>query len=377
MRLINYLLNSNIRNIFFHLKKFITINRSAIRADEFASAKLPLVLQVEVTERCNFNCIMCCRDARENVQHQLKNDLTYDMFSKLITEIKPLYVIFTGLGEPLLSKELPNFIRLCKKHDILTKVFTNMSLMQGDMLEAFLENPPDCLIFSLHGATPESFGSITLTPDFNKCIANFENFLKRIGRKKPEIRILYALQAKNLNDYNQMFDYLKKWNMLDKFDLLLVYDFEIDDEKRRVIPTSDEKKKNLNELSKSINNCTQEDKKRFLKEWREVLINIRKRKTIFNEGPCTIPWIYAYVTAKGKVLPCCYLTNENYVMGCVYKKPFAEIWNGPEYKDFRKILRDNRRGLKECNTCYRNDLQRLKKYRFSFMWLGRSKWHKL
>ncbi|MDM8540088.1 SPASM domain-containing protein, partial [Desulfococcaceae bacterium HSG9] len=86
------------------------------------------------------------------------------------------------------------------------------------------------------------------------------------------------------------------------------------------------------------------------------------------KAPCLIPWFSTYITAIGNVLPCCYLTDENdeNVMGNIYDSSFDVIWNGDQYKKFRKQLRENRENLNVCNSCVRDDSSRIKQYGLFF-----------
>jgi len=43
-----------------------------------------------------------------------------------------------------------------------------------------------------------------------------------------------------------------------------------------------------------------------------------------------------YVDIRGNVTTCCYNMRKN--MGSLMEKSFDEIWNGEEYKEFRKLM---------------------------------------
>jgi MoaA/NifB/PqqE/SkfB family radical SAM enzyme len=52
------------------------------------------------------------------------------------------------------------------------------------------------------------------------------------------------------------------------------------------------------------------------------------------------PWTTAYVTANGNCLPCCispFATTdyESLILGNLFERPFAELWNDYLYREFR------------------------------------------
>ena len=58
---------------------------------------------------------------------------------------------------------------------------------------------------------------------------------------------------------------------------------------------------------------------------------------------CMRPWTSAYVTANGNCLPCCIspFSTPDYdslILGNLFERPFAEIWNEAGYRTFRTQL---------------------------------------
>jgi radical SAM protein with 4Fe4S-binding SPASM domain len=54
---------------------------------------------------------------------------------------------------------------------------------------------------------------------------------------------------------------------------------------------------------------------------------------------CTWPWDGGYVTHRGEVQPCCMVMgSDRATLGRLGERTFAEVWSGPEYRDFRARL---------------------------------------
>ncbi|TFF97155.1 MAG: radical SAM/SPASM domain-containing protein, partial [Promethearchaeota archaeon] len=353
----------------YNIKKAFSVLYYSILGTPKASKYGPIRFQIEITDRCNFNCIMCDRHNLKKIRN-LNNVISFKIFKNLIENIHPLYVTLNGLGEPLMNTEIYKFLALCNRKHITTSMPTNMSLMNDLNIKKLAENPPSILTFSLHGTNPESFEHITKSSTFFKCIDNFEKLLAEIDRKKIMIRILCCLQAKNLDEYEPMYNYLKKWGLLESFRLEPVFDFGV---ASGIVPSPEQIEITIAKINSKLTSKMEKKKRDFLLNWKEKLLELLHRKALKNSTPCLTPWISTYITATGKVLPCCYLTNEKYVMGNIYKNSFSEIWNGKKYKNFRNLLIDSRKNIPECYGCFWNDYERVKRYQL--ITFGQTNWN--
>jgi len=66
---------------------------------------------------------------------------------------------------------------------------------------------------------------------------------------------------------------------------------------------------------------------------------------------CARLWLSPVITWDGKVLPCCFDKNAEYVMGDLNQDSFREIWNGPKYRIFRKSILTGRHMIEICRNC--------------------------
>ena len=70
---------------------------------------------------------------------------------------------------------------------------------------------------------------------------------------------------------------------------------------------------------------------------------------------CLRPWTTAYVTANGNCLPCCispFATHdyESLILGNLFERPFADLWNDYLYQQFRVNLLSTQ-PHKACANC--------------------------
>jgi radical SAM protein with 4Fe4S-binding SPASM domain len=66
---------------------------------------------------------------------------------------------------------------------------------------------------------------------------------------------------------------------------------------------------------------------------------------------CARLWFNPVITWDGKVIPCCFDKDAEYVMGDLNNDSFREIWNGPKYRIFRKRILSGRHMIDICRNC--------------------------
>jgi MoaA/NifB/PqqE/SkfB family radical SAM enzyme len=73
----------------------------------------PEALQVEVTNKCNFNCQMCIR----RVWKAKLQDLNLDLYKKIAKSSFPFLrkLILYGLGEPFVNPNFPEMLRIARE----------------------------------------------------------------------------------------------------------------------------------------------------------------------------------------------------------------------------------------------------------------------
>jgi radical SAM protein with 4Fe4S-binding SPASM domain len=323
---------------------------------------------------------LCNRLTRPSVDFELTNNIDAPTFARLLDEIKPYYVTLNGLGEPALHKDIDKLLGTCNARAIRTQLPSNMSIPKV-MLEKIAPNPPSVLTFSMHGATKGTFDAISVGGKYEVSTALFEAFLARVDRHKTIVRILCALQAKNLREHREFYEHLAKWDMLERFNLLPAMDLVPGQaEERRVLPTAAEVEAATAAIDRDIAACGDDQRReQFYRRWRDAVEALRPpppapagAEVTYHTGPCLVPWYSTYVTARGKVLPCCYLTDEQYVLGDIHEESFEQIWNGKRYREFRRALREDRANLPGCRECPANDASRLRSY--NPMSVIRSQW---
>lgn len=131
--------------------------------------KEPLMkeLDMEITERCNNNCLHCCINRPAGDRDAQRRELSTEAIKSILTEAASLgclTVRFTG-GEPLLRKDFDELYLYARNLGLKVLLFTNATLMTPFLAELFSAIPPlEKIEITLYGMKRTSYEAITRTP---------------------------------------------------------------------------------------------------------------------------------------------------------------------------------------------------------------------
>ena len=141
--------------IFSPLRKKMVIwlyknNATADLANALCSVKQ---LQLEITSRCNFRCIMC-----DQAYRCIKGkDLNLSDFETILDKLPGITTLCPqGLGEPLLNPDFMAMLELAKKRAIYTYVNTNFGLFTENIAKE-LARLADSVTISFSAGTKETY----------------------------------------------------------------------------------------------------------------------------------------------------------------------------------------------------------------------------
>jgi radical SAM protein with 4Fe4S-binding SPASM domain len=66
---------------------------------------------------------------------------------------------------------------------------------------------------------------------------------------------------------------------------------------------------------------------------------------------CSRMWFNPVITWNGKVVPCCFDKDAEYIMGDLNYRSFRDIWNSSEYTNFRRSILSGRILIEMCRNC--------------------------
>lgn len=166
-------------------------------------------LQLELTNRCNSNCIMCHRELNQ----RKIGDIELSEAKRIIDEsvrcgakfIKPQWY-----GESTLYKQYLEVLKYSKDKGMKIMVFTNGSALTEEMIDKMLEIGVDKVVFSIDSQIKEEYEQIRKGLLFEKVLENLKYFdiQSRMLWKYPhktEIIVAAVDQGKNNHDLIEFF----------------------------------------------------------------------------------------------------------------------------------------------------------------------------
>lgn len=261
----------------------------------------PVEIGIEVTNRCNLNCIMC---SRQEMTRPL-GDISWDLFSKIVDQTyqtAEIYSLF-GLGEPLLHPHLFRMIDYCHKKGVPVTLSTNATVLGRQKTKQLIKHPPDHLLLALDAMTAETYKKITRRGGFDQVRRNILYYLKEKQKNQSPTLAILLFVKQELNR-NEVSDFKKYWQ---NKGASVIY----------------------------IKPVTQ-------------MINLKTKSS--QPARCLFPWRTLSVTWQGEVFPCCQDTNCSFNLGNLKDQSFEAIWNGPNWQHLRASFK-NRQLEPLCLSC--------------------------
>ena len=290
------------------------------------SGRSPIVLNVELWNECNEACLFC-RTKDGEIYHGesdgprvSKGKADINKLVPVIREIsRDLLVLVPYInGEPLISKDLPQILQICKENKLITLIASNGISLDLNKSMMLLESNVDFVKVHISGMTNEVHQIQHRTGDINKILKNIEIF-QSLNKKRGDKTLV-------------VLDYI--YYNHNKHELELAKDFCV---KNRVLLNIRPGNNKFLENSEAPNS--------------EVpVIPLR---------PCDWAWGTAAIDWNGDVQPCCdhVLWPTLNVSGNISSTSFSEIWNGKELADFRNDMVKNGRNTQPCKNCTKQGIK--------------------
>jgi len=324
---------------------------------------LPTLVEIDITNKCNLNCIMCGykEDGIRLQQDLLDTNTMKDILGQL-SELKIPYVVFKG-GEPTLRKDLFEIVRFCDEIGIVGGIITNGYDLNKELYDFIIKKDWKVHV-SLDGSTSEIHNKI-------RCNSNsYTNAIKTISYlverrdfyNKGYVIVNNIVQYINRND---MYDFTRLCKKL-RVDQL---DFSLN-EKQVPLDYAKEIYESLKLLREDFNKNKFDDVKEYfgsLLSWFDAIsrgiVSVESIqcgemvRELFKENPANC---YSFNTPcidnQGNLFPCCMYYHlhkskkDEFKLGNLLKTKFSEIVMSNNYIDFYKNYRCNRIDA-ICNMC--------------------------
>jgi radical SAM protein with 4Fe4S-binding SPASM domain len=310
--------------------------RANIRSllSELLPLRMPLSLNIEPTNLCNFCCIHCVQSFSDyKNQAGYNGNMAMDLYEKIINDIKAMGKLkclrLFDEGEPLLNKNLSKMIKLASDADIAERIeiFTNATLLTKSLSTELINSGLTHLKISIYSVNQGKNAQITQTDykvtNIYNNIRNFRKIRDELNKKEPFLYIK-TIDSLDSNETKAFMDTYK----------------DIADE-IAVEPLTNWNGYEGREVSK--NSC--EDS---CIGWNFAVID---KKEV-----CPYPFFTLAIKSSGDVVLCCVDWNNATKVGNLREQSLSEIWFGEKLKNMRKMHLERRKfENKSCKNCFMMD----------------------
>lgn len=263
----------------------------------------PIMLQLEVTSRCNYKCRYCI--VHNGTGSDVHGDMDMGLFRRILVHFpKSFYVQLQGQGEPLLHPQLTEMVRILEEQRRFSAIITNGSLWTEEVSRELLEAGIDVVAFSLDLCDPEEMEYQRLGMDYSEVAGNLRRLVSLRDEIRPETAI--GVSAVLLRSVYKNKDRLHE--AVQRLDDLGI-DFLVVDPLAGTVAYRDRYPGDL-------------DRERIDPPGPRRLLPFRTRCTVYEapevnffSGRCIWPWMAVYVNHDGGIALCS--NNHRVVVGHV------------------------------------------------------------
>lgn len=300
----------------------------------------PRELMIEVTTRCNFNCIHCFR----NMMNEEFRDMDERLFKKTIDEAYEEgveWIVFSGWGEPLIHPRIIDFIKYVKNYNFNILLNTNGYLLLKYVEELYRESI-DKIVISLDSIRDDVYRRIRVGGDLNRireALSKLKDLKIKDSSRIPEVNIHFTLNRLNVSDLPGLAEFAYRYGVSK---VVLSNMIPLD-------PRQEDKLScyNWSECEKVIREASQI----FIKYGLEhgIEFSLPNFSISYSERAC--PFISRnalFIRNDGKVSPCIYYAHSwrnvflgvkreihEVVFGDLNKEFLIDVWHKDEFVKFR------------------------------------------
>ncbi len=301
----------------------------------------PRRIVFELTNRCNFRCIMCGREASVFQ--------TYDLPMSIIRHFEPCFphveeVTLHGWGEGTLHPRFIEILKLLNSYPFLRKYFVTNASTLPKIRQAIFDHHVDVLAVSLDGATAATNDSIRRGGSIERETTELRKLIKEKKHQNlnyPHINFVFTAMRRNIHELPDMITLARDLGIPEvKVLYLTVFKKELLHEsllnRQKEVSMTFTK---ANELAKRFNIGLK------LPE-----IQGEGKAGILRHKACPFPWRDIYIGSDGFIRPC--QSSPQKMVHALEYQTFEEMWNSKQMQELRCSVNDKKLMPKQCYYCY-------------------------
>ncbi len=322
-RYLPYLTTSKLWNAFLVWVSFFTFRKWNGR-----HPARPISVSIEPTTACNLGCPECPSGLK--MFSRKTGQIKVDDFKEWIDSIAG-HIIHVNLyfqGEPFIHPDFSRLVEYAHRKRIFTSTSTNGHFISESVANEIVSSGLDQIIISIDGVTQEVYEQYRVYGKLDKVLEGTRNLVERkkqLRSQTPHIVFQFLVVAPNEHQIPEVLKLAEELGVDDvRLKTAQVYNYQ---HGNPLLP-SDE---------------------RYSRYVRKKDGTYRVKNALENQ--CWRMWSGCVITWDGRVVPCCFDKDATHAMGNLREQPFSELWNGHNYRQFRRSLMNSRAEIDICANC--------------------------
>ena len=303
-----------------------------------------LVIRMDTINLCNLRCKMCYYSSDYN---RKKEEMDLATFRQIADQILPKtrFLYLSCATEPTMNKQFAKIVSATGEYRVpFTSFCTNGQLLKEDIIQASIDAKISEIIFSIDGATPETYEDIRRGGKWNRLLEKMDllaSMKQRASSANPVARINFTCMLRNIRELPAMVHFAADHG---------VRSLHV----RHLLTYSDEENSCPEQMTylRDFNSVAAEAKKEA--ELRQVdlflpdAVKVKQRatgKTCVTDGSqleanpyCLLPWFQAIISWNGDYRIC----STHRKLGNLRQETFEQIYNSPRLREIRHKMLWNR-----------------------------------
>ncbi|WP_320040094.1 radical SAM protein [uncultured Desulfobacter sp.] len=274
----------------------------------------PLLLDLELTNACNLNCLQCWRhDMHRNIT-QLDLKIVRKIFRDASRSVRGIR--FIGHGENLLHPDFFILALEAKKLGFLVHLTTNGLLLTPKRIRQLLELELDSIVFSFQGTDKEGYEEMRRNKGYDRLC----NIIQELVQQRGKSPLPYVVVNTTTLDET---------------------DEQIEAFRQRWIPIVDEVGHWFTTL----------ERLEHLEHVQNLLPRQRIRQAMVGRVRCIEIHTKLSINSDGQACLCCNDYNGELAVGSVYEQGIEQLWNSERAQALRKMIDKDYRSVPFCQKC--------------------------
>jgi MoaA/NifB/PqqE/SkfB family radical SAM enzyme/predicted SAM-dependent methyltransferase len=290
---------------------------------------VPNTFTIETALACDLKCPECAIGGNM-ISSRAKGYMSLENFKSTFDKIKPYceYLYLHLWGEPLLNKQIFEMIKYASRYT-RTNISTNGQSLTDEKIERLVASGVHDVILSIDGFTQEVYEKYRVGGDVSKALNGLKKLAEVNKREGNKIQITPQFIVFKHNEHE-----------IEQF---------------RTFCAS----LNLNPLFKAPYIRNNDSKFSFSSNPNYVRPQFLDEQSLKNAmSDCINPKEVFTINIDGSVIICCHDYDKKTNFGNIFKQSVEEIWDSPEYRQFRWNILDGKTPdfcLNECMTYTKSD----------------------